>query len=156
MSVEMLKSNVLFKEFTPLGLEIISQITRIKVVLSGQPLFSEDEVATALYIVMEGRFRILVKGTDGRNITIASLGTGEHMGELALLARDNEALHLSTAIAESNSKVLEIVASDFWKLMKVKPQACTKLLLALAKELGEKWVDAQSVFKQLLLRAIVR
>ncbi|MBI5547216.1 MAG: cyclic nucleotide-binding domain-containing protein [Deltaproteobacteria bacterium] len=156
MSAEMLKRCVLFKDFTPVGLDILARIAKPRIVLAGKPLFIEGSASETLVIVVEGRFQVLVKGTDGRDTPLASLGPGEHLGDLSLLAAGRKATHLVTVVAEADSRVVELSQGDFLALSKEKPQACMKLVLALASEVGRKTADAREPLKLLLSRAAVR
>jgi CRP-like cAMP-binding protein len=153
MSVHWLSQSVLFKDFTPTGLAIIAGIAKTRVVLAGKVLFSEGAESAALSLIVAGRVRILIKGSDGKDVPIASLGPGEHLGELSLLSRDRRPLHLCTAIAEVDSRVLEIHDADFSRTMEEKPKACLKLLMAIAVEFGRKVADSGDAIKQLVVRA---
>lgn len=155
MSVDVLKKSVLFKEFTPTGLGILGKIATPRIILAGQPLFSEGGAGDALYIIAEGRIRIVMRGADGRDLPIAALGPGEHAGEVSLLG-DNPPNHLCTAIAEVDSKILEIKRSDFQQTMKEKPQACIKLMLAISQEFGRKVAATSDTLRVLLTRAAGR
>lgn len=156
MASEILKRCELFRDFTPVGLDILSKIAKPRVLLAGKILFAEGTQADALYIIAEGRFRVVVKAVDGTDVPIASLGAGEHLGDLALLAPGKKTTHLCTVVAEADSKILEIAQADFQALTKEKPQACMKLLLALASEFGRKSVDAREPLKTVLSRYMVR
>ena len=151
MSAEILKKSALFKEFTPVGVEIFSRIARPRIVLAGGPLFQEGSPADALYLVAEGRFQILVKGTDGQNVLLASLGVGEHLSEMSLLS-SGSSVHMCSALAEIDSRVLEIASADFLELIRIKPQACVKLLLAAAQLFGQKVAACQDPLRHFLSR----
>ncbi|MFN7131258.1 MAG: cyclic nucleotide-binding domain-containing protein [Myxococcales bacterium] len=155
MSAELLKKSVLFKDFTPTGLNILGRIARTRVVLAGKPLFTEGAAGDALYIILEGRFRVLMKGSDGKDLPIAALGPGEHASEVSLLG-DSPPNHLCSAIAEADSKVVEIRRADFQQTMKEKPQACIKLMLAISQEFGRKVAATQDTLRHLLTRAAGR
>lgn len=156
MSAELLKRCVLFKDFTPIGIEILATIATPKIMLAGKPLFVEGSPAEALVIVVEGRIQIAMKSPDGRDMPIASLGAGEHLGEMALLAAGRHPMHLCSALAEVDSKILEITNSDFQAVMKEKPQACLKLLLAAVSEFARKSQEAREPLRHLLGRATLR
>lgn len=156
MSAELLRQCPLFKDFTAVGLEILAKIAKGRILLAGKPLFLEGKPSEALYIVVEGRLAVMVKGQDGRDSPMASLGAGEHLGEMALLAAAKRPVHLVSVLAESDSKIVEIANADFQNLMKEKPQACMKLLLSLSSEFGRKSVEARDPLKHLVARAVVR
>ena len=156
MSVDVLRQCVLFKDFTAVGLEIIAKIAKSRIVLAGKTIFQEGKPSESLYIVIEGRLSVLVKSADGRDAPLASLGAGEHLGEMALLASARKPLHLCSVVAEADSKLMEIGVADFQALMKDKPQACMKLLLSLSAEFGRKSVEAREPLRHLVARAVVR
>jgi len=156
MSVEMLKQCPLFRDFTAVGLEILAKIAKPRILLAGKPLFQEGKPSESLYLVVEGRLSVLVKGQDGRDSPLASLGPGEHLGEMALLAAARKPLHLASVVAELDSKIVEIANADFQALMKEKPQACMKLLLSLSADLGRKSVEAREPLRHLVARAVAR
>jgi Cyclic nucleotide-binding domain len=54
----------------------------------GRTLFSENEVADALYVVLAGSLGVMARGTDGRDMLIARIQGGETVGEMALLDAD--------------------------------------------------------------------
>lgn len=152
MSVEVLKQSALFKDFTQVGLEILARIAKPRIVLAGKPLFIEGQPAQSLVVVGEGRFQIVVKDADGKDTPVASLGPGEHLSEMAILSHARPNVHLCTAVAEVDSKVVEIASSDFLKMMELKPQACIKLLLAAAQQFGQKVSDCREPLRRALLR----
>ncbi len=153
MSVEVLKQCALFKDFTQVGLEILARIAKPRIILAGKPLFIEGQPALSLVVVSEGRFQIVVKDPEGTEVALASLGPGEHLSEMAILSHTRPAVHLCTAVAEVDSKVVEIAGSDFAKMMELKPQACIKLLLAAAQQFGQKVADCREPLRRALLRA---
>lgn len=156
MSAELLKTNPLFKDFTPVGLGILGRITRPRVLIAGNVLFAEGAPSEALYLVIEGRVQLSMKGADGRDVALGSLGAGEHLGQVSLLGDGAPCAHLCSAIAEYDSKILEIPAADFRALMQEKPQACMKLMLAVAHDFGRRVSGSGDILKHVLARAAVR
>lgn len=156
MTGEFLKRCALFKDFTPVGLDILARIAKPRILLPGNTLFQEGQPAEALYVIVEGRLSIRTRTPEGQDVPMASLGAGEHLSELALLAAGRNLLHLCSAVAEADTKLFEISANDFQALMKEKPQACMKLLLAAAAEFGRKSAEAREPLKHLLSRAVTR
>ena len=50
-----------------------------------QPIVEEDEIGDCMYIIIDGTVDVRIKAVDGREITIATLKTGEFFGDQALL-----------------------------------------------------------------------
>jgi CRP/FNR family cyclic AMP-dependent transcriptional regulator len=142
-AVETLQRAPLFKDFTETGIRIFAAIAQEKAVPAGSPLFVENMVGESLFIVKTGTVRITQKTPEGER-ELAVLGAGEHLGELALLARS---VRLVSAVAATASEVLEITQRDFTRLQPQKPQACLKLALAIAADLAAKVGECRELFR---------
>ncbi len=149
VSPDRLKEFSLFKDFTPTGLGILAAIASEKVVLANQAVFAEGAPSGSLFFVVEGRVKVTLKGNDGQSAYISTLGRGEHLGELSLLGGGT---HLCSVVAEIDSKVIEIRNEDFQALQRQKPQACLKLMMAIATEFGRKVQDNRDALRQLAVR----
>jgi CRP/FNR family transcriptional regulator, cyclic AMP receptor protein len=142
-SLEALQKAALFRDFTETGLKIFAAIAAEKSLVAGTPLFTEDSVGESLFIVKSGTVKLVRKTADGEE-ELATLGAGEHVGELALLA---SSIRLVTAIAATRCELLEITHRDFVRIQPQKPQACLKLALAIAGEVARKAVDAREALR---------
>ena len=94
--VELLRSVPLFADLEEDELERFSRVAVPRSVPAGTRVFHEGDRSDACYIVREGSFRVTREHSDGRAITLATLGPGEVFGELAMLDGD-----LRSASAES-------------------------------------------------------
>ncbi len=122
----------LLRHFTPTGLEILGEIARRRTVPEGMSVFLAGTSGDGLVIVEEGTVEI-VGGDEGA--VLCQLGPGDHFGELALIRPGRRAV---TARALGACKLIEIKRSDFNLLLKKKPQACFKLLLAVFNTVGDR------------------
>ncbi len=147
-ALEALQRAPLFKDFTETGLKIFAAISQEKSVPAGTPLFVENMVGESLFIVKSGSVRITQRTADGER-ELATLGAGEHLGELALLGKS---VRLVSAVAASACEVVELTQRDFAKLQPQKPQACLKLALAIAGDLAAKVGQSRDVLRELLAR----
>jgi CRP/FNR family cyclic AMP-dependent transcriptional regulator len=143
--VEALQKSSLFREFSETGLKIFAAIATEKSIPAGAPLFAENMVGESMFILKSGTVRITSHDSgDGR--ALAVLGAGEHLGELALLARS---VRLVSAVAETPCELVEITQRDFYRLQPQKPQACLKLALAIAADLARKMAEGGAVLRAL-------
>ena len=143
--VEALQKSSLFREFSETGLKIFAAIATEKSIPAGAPLFAENMVGESMFIVKSGTVRITSRDAgDDRTLTV--LGAGEHLGELALLARS---VRLVSAIAETPCELVEITQRDFYRLQPQKPQACLKLALSIAADLARKLAVGGDVLRTL-------
>jgi CRP/FNR family cyclic AMP-dependent transcriptional regulator len=144
-AVEALQRASLFKDFTETGLKIFASIAQEKSVPAGTPLFVENMVGESLFVLKSGTVRLTQKSGDGER-ELGTLGAGEHLGELALLAKS---VRLVTAIAATPCEVVELSQRDFARLQPQKPQACLKLALAIAADVASKVADARDLVRDL-------
>jgi CRP/FNR family transcriptional regulator, cyclic AMP receptor protein len=143
--VEALQQSTLFREFSETGLNIFAAIASEKSVPAGAPIFAENMVGDSMFIVKTGTVRITSRSGEVER-TLAVLGPGEHLGELALLARS---VRLVSAIAETPCDLVEIAQRDYYRLQPQKPQACLKLALAIATDLAHKLAEGREALRSL-------
>jgi CRP/FNR family cyclic AMP-dependent transcriptional regulator len=143
--IEALQKSTLFREFSETGLKIFAAIATEKSIPAGAPLFAENMVGESMFIVKSGSVRI-VSRDSGNDRALAILGAGEHLGELALLARS---VRLVSAVAETPCELIEISQRDFYRLQPQKPQACLKLALAIAADLARKMAEGRDALRTL-------
>jgi len=146
MTIEQaLKRSSLFRDFSETGIKIFASIAAEKSVPAGAPIFAENMVGESLFIVKSGAVRIVARDGTGER-AIATVGPGEHLGELALLARS---VRLVSAVAETPCELVEITQRDYYRLQPQKPQACLKLALAIAADLARKMADGREALRSL-------
>jgi CRP-like cAMP-binding protein len=143
--VESLQASRLFSEFSETGLNIFASIASERSVPAGTPIFAENMVGESLFIVRSGTVRITSR-EGGEERTLATLGPGEHLGELALLARS---VRLVSAVADTPCELLELAQRDFFRLQPQKPQACLKLALAIAADLARRLGEERDALRSL-------
>jgi CRP-like cAMP-binding protein len=143
--VEGLQKSSLFRDFSETGLNIFAAIATEKTVPAGAPIFAENMVGESLFIVTSGTVRITGKDAAGER-PLTTVGPGEHLGELALLARS---VRLVSAIADTDCTLIEIAQRDYYRLQPQKPQACLKLALAIASDLARKMADGRDALRSL-------
>jgi CRP/FNR family cyclic AMP-dependent transcriptional regulator len=144
-AVEALQKAPLFKDFTETGLKIFATIAQEKAIPAGSPLFVENMVGDSLFIVKSGTVRLTQKTPEGER-ELGVVGAGEHLGELALLAKS---VRLVSAVAATACEVLEFSQRDFARLQPQKPQACLKLALAIAADLATRVAETRDLVREL-------
>jgi CRP-like cAMP-binding protein len=142
---EVLEKNVLFKEFTEVGLRLFAGIAQEKSIPAGTPLFVENMVGESLFIVKSGAVRITQR-VEGGEKELAVVGPGEHLGGLALLGKT---VRLVSAVAATQCEVIELANRDFQRLQPEKPQACLKLALAVAADLASRVSETREILQKL-------
>jgi CRP-like cAMP-binding protein len=138
----------LFKDFSETGLAILAGIAADRTVSAGTPLFVEGMTSDAFFVIKSGTLRLTVK-RDGEETPLGSLGVGEALGQVSLLRSAGS--RMASAIADEDAEVVEIRSRDFGRLQTQKPQACLKLMMAVAAQLGRLLEDNRDVLKGALV-----
>jgi len=76
----------------------------------GERIVEQGSKSNALYIILSGHCRVVMTDAKGREVILATLQAGDHIGEMSLI--DNEA-HSATVEAESLTDVLELGREAF-------------------------------------------
>jgi CRP/FNR family transcriptional regulator, cyclic AMP receptor protein len=131
-AVELLKSVALFSDLEGEELERFSQVAVPRSFPAGTRVFHEGDDSDACYIVKEGSFRVTREHSDGRAITLATLGAGEIFGELAMLDGDKRS---ASAEALTEGELLALPANDVRALLARHPEISLKLVAGLVRRL---------------------
>jgi CRP/FNR family transcriptional regulator, cyclic AMP receptor protein len=131
-SAELLKSVPLFDGLEADELERFSRVAVPRSFPAGTRVFHEGDRSDACYIVRAGSFRVTREHSDGRAITLATLGPGEVFGELAMLDGDTRS---ASAEALSDGELLALPATDVRSLLARHPEISVKLVAALVRRL---------------------
>lgn len=130
--VELLRSVPLFSDLEPDELQRFSQVAVPRSFPAATRVFHEGDSSDACYIVRSGSIRVTREHSDGRAITLATLGPGEVFGELAMLDRD---VRSASAEALEDAEVLALPAREVRALLGRHPEISLKLVAALVRRL---------------------
>ena len=131
-AVELLRSVPLFAGLEQGELERFSQVAVPRTFPAGTRVFHEGDSSDACYIVSEGSFRVTREHSDGRAITLATLGPGEIFGELAMLDGDTRS---ASAESITDGTLLALPANDVRALLARHPEISLKLVAGLVRRL---------------------
>ena len=110
-------------------LKALASRGRVRSYPAGAVIFREGDPGDALHVVVEGSVRVAVLSAGGEEATVALLGPGEFLGDLALLdGRPRSA----TATAHQATKTLIVTRDDFRRWLSERPAAAFALLEALS------------------------
>src|SRR4051812_48766436 len=132
--VKLLGGIPLFSELSPEELDRVAQVAIPRSYPGDTRVFHEGDPGDACYIVSQGSCRVIRQHSDGRVITLATLGPGAIFGELAML--DGERRSASVEAAE-NTELLALPATDMRALIRDHPEMAEKLVVALTRRLRE-------------------
>jgi CRP/FNR family cyclic AMP-dependent transcriptional regulator len=131
-AVELLRSVPLFADLEEGELERFSHVAVPRSFPAGTRVFHEGDSSDACYIVREGSFRVTREHSDGRAITLATLGPGEIFGELAMLDGDRRS---ASAESITDGTLLALPANDVRSLLARNPEIALKLVAGLVRRL---------------------
>lgn len=130
--VALLRSVPLFSDLAEDELASFSQVAVPRSFPAGTRVFHEGDRSDACYIVRSGDFRVTREHSDGRAITLATLGPGDIFGELAML--DGEVRSASVE-ALADGELLALPAGEVRALLGRHPDITVKLVAALVRRL---------------------
>jgi CRP-like cAMP-binding protein len=131
-AIELLRSVPLFADLEEGELERFSQVAVPRSFPAATRVFHEGDSSDACYIVSEGSFRVTREHSDGRAITLATLGPGEIFGELAMLDGDKRS---ASAESITDGTLLALPATDVRGLLARNPEIALKLVAGLVRRL---------------------
>jgi CRP/FNR family transcriptional regulator, cyclic AMP receptor protein len=123
--------------FEQLGASELNAVAAVAVPRSfaaGEAVFREGDASNTCYLVRSGRARAIREHSDGRQITLATFGTGDIFGELAMF--DDE-LRSATIEATERLSVLAILGPDMRRLMREHSEIAVKLAISLVRRLRD-------------------
>ncbi len=103
-----------FSEFSRQWIDKSEKYSIEKTFPKGALLFSEGDDSDGLYIIKEGKAKVFISDETGKDMTVAMLGPGEVIGEIASL--DGQARTASVTAIEPTI-VLKIAQRDFKRFL---------------------------------------
>lgn len=132
-TVKLLRSVPLFAELDEAELSRIASVAVPRSFPEGTRVFHEGDHSDACYVVKSGTFRVTREHPDGRAITLATLETGDIVGELAML--DGEVRSASVETLGGEGELLALPANDMLSLLERNPEITVKIAAALTRRL---------------------
>jgi CRP/FNR family transcriptional regulator, cyclic AMP receptor protein len=123
--------------FSALADEDLAQVAGVAVprsFMAGEAVFHEGDPGDICYVVRAGHVRAVREHTDGRSITLATLGPGDIFGELAIFDEERRS---ATIESLEETEVVAILGSDLRRLLRDHPDIAVKLLASLSRRLRE-------------------
>jgi CRP-like cAMP-binding protein len=103
--------------------ELAAQVERVQVV-GGETLIREGDPGDCLYVVAGGRLAVVVNSPNGTEHTVAEIGRGETVGEMALLSGSPRS---ATVRAIRDSLLLKFSKASFDRMLERHPRTTMEL-----------------------------
>ena len=129
--VELLRNIPLFAKIEPSKLKLLAFTSQRLTFNAGDSLFKQGDAGDALYVIMEGEADVLVD-TPGGQITVATMGTHDFVGDIAVLC---DVPRTATVTATSKLTTMRITKDLFFQLVCQFPQIAIEIMRELAHRL---------------------
>jgi CRP-like cAMP-binding protein len=113
-NLDLIRRVPLFSTLTPLQAESLSGAIGKRRFKRGEMIVEQGKKCDALYIILTGRARVVVTDKKGREVILASLQPGDHIGEMSLI--DSEP-HSANVEAEAITDALVLAGGDFTRCL---------------------------------------
>lgn len=135
MSIEALKSCILFTGFSEKQLSALAELFEGEHLQSGQTIFSQDDPAERLYVLLSGRVAIRFKPHDGETLTVTEIAQGGVFGWSAALGRRS---YTSSAVCLEAGEALGLRGADLRRLCETQPETGVVILERLAEVIAQR------------------
>ena len=129
-----LQQSALFQGLDASALQAIAGASRLRRVKSGAFFFYQDQPATTLYVLTEGRVKFTQVTAEGQQVLLRVIGPGEMFGTVAALG---DAVHPATAQAFGDCTALGWRSEAIAELMERFPRLALNALRFMAERLKE-------------------
>ena len=143
--VELLKLTPFFSSLSVRAIEIIDQQAIEQTYEKGDYIFFEGDRSHSVFIILNGRVKLVKHSAEGKNVIIRMVTTGEMFGESAIFDRKP---YPSSAQTMEKTLTLCIKRSDFYILMMKNPEIAIKLIGELGVRLRESYDMIQNLAAQ--------
>lgn len=121
-----------FEGFSPRELAALGRVLHKREYLPDEVIIRQDEPGMGMYIIQSGQAAV-ISGHD--NVQLSVLGDGDFFGEVSLL---DETPRSASVVARTHCQILGFFQSDLFALIERDPRFGVKIVIRLAKILGDR------------------
>lgn len=122
----------MFSELDLDELERVASLAQSRTAAKDTVVFHAGDPADAVYVVANGKVKVVTTSTDGKEFILTVLGAGQVFGEMALI---ESATRSASVITLTAVEMLSISHDDFQHLLNTAPSISRKLLVILSRRL---------------------
>jgi len=130
--IELLRRVSIFKELGDAALASLDRLTRVRTYPKGGVVVSAEEPGDALFVVAEGKVKVVLFGDSGREIILSVFQPGDFFGEMSLL---DDQPRSATAIAMTEARLLVLERRAFARHLVENPRSSVAVLAELSRRL---------------------
>ncbi|HKV52839.1 MAG TPA: Crp/Fnr family transcriptional regulator [Gemmatimonadaceae bacterium] len=109
-----------------------ADMTRERSYPKGSVILFEDDPGDSLFLVKNGRVKVVLIGEDGREVILGILTVGDHFGELSLIDGHPRSAHV---IAMDDAQLIVLRREDFRRRVVESPKVAWALLVEISRRL---------------------
>jgi CRP/FNR family cyclic AMP-dependent transcriptional regulator len=145
-----------FSKMSESSLLLLARSGRFEHLAKGEILFFQSDPSESAYIVRNGTISIVLNNSDGREMVINEMHTGDMFGELGILTKKPRS---TSAVARSNSELFVVPRHVFLRMIEDEPSlarlildmTADRLQMSGKRESALAFLDAQARLARLLL-----
>lgn len=138
MSAEAFANSELLHDASSALRAVIDELAVSLEVSEGHDLFQQGDPGDALYFILSGRLEVSVLSADGRELTLNAMGTGEVLGEIALL---DHGPRTATVSALESSRLMRVSRADLIEAVRENPELGIEMMALAGARL--RWISSQ-------------
>lgn len=124
-TIDILKSNELFKELDASELQHLAAVTTHRTVVKNTLVISEGDLSNSMYLIKSGMVNVLVSNDEGKEMILATLQSGDHFGELSLL---DEAPRSANVLTVEKCEFIILHRAEFYNLLEQNPAIAIRVI----------------------------
>jgi len=144
---------MVFSSLTAEEMAELAGLCRVRDIGTGEYVFMEGEAPHWLYMVAEGRVKVLKHSTQGKEFIISFFGPGEMFGEVAIF---QDKPYPASAQAASELKVLAISREDFHAFLHSRPETVFRIIHVLSSRLRDAQVRLRDLAAERVEQRLAR
>lgn len=140
-TVTFLRSVPVFQDLRRVSLQLLLDFLDEQEFGNGETIFSEGERGRTMYVIREGEVEVRRRSSDGKDVTIVTLGPGETFGEMTLVELEPRS---ATIVAKRKTLVYSLTNLDLWNLYKADNYAYVIILQNICRMVSRRLRKADS------------
>ncbi|MDA0748711.1 MAG: Crp/Fnr family transcriptional regulator [bacterium] len=132
MIVTLLKKVPLFEDLTEAELAALAEVTQIRKFPKNCMVILADDQGDSFFVIVSGKTKVSVTASDGREVILSILGSGEFFGDMSLLDGKPRSANVTTL---EESDLLVMRRPDFLQALDCHPAIAVNLMVSLASRL---------------------
>lgn len=127
-----LKKVPLFSQMSLEQLEVVGRIVTEVAVFRSEVVFREGEMGDRMYVIVEGRVKVVKNYHAPNEIVLATLSETDYFGEMAILDREPRS---ATIVVDEDSRLLSISGQRLRDIVQQKPEIAFEIFKVLTHRL---------------------